>query len=203
MRMRKKKWVRPFLENESEYLIQDLNSFSTDMPIYIEIGMGMGDFIVESAKLNPDIFYIGLEKEETCVARSIKKAQELELKNFKVIHFDAIGIKDIIPDNKIDLIYLHFSDPWPKKRNHKRRLTYMTYLKMYEDILKDKGIIVFKTDNESFFDDSLQYFDNSEFKLLEIDRNYYKEGEPMTAYQAKFVSEGKPIYYAKYVINKV
>ena len=79
----------------------------------------------------------------------------------------------------------------------------MTYLKMYEDILKDKGIIVFKTDNESFFDDSLQYFDNSEFKLLEIDRNYYKEGEPMTAYQAKFVSEGKPIYYAKYVINKV
>lgn len=203
MRMRKKKWVRPFLENESEYLIQDLNSFSTDMPIYIEIGMGMGDFIVESAKLNPDIFYIGLEKEETCVARSIKKAQELELNNFKVIHFDAIGIKDIIPDNRIDLIYLHFSDPWPKKRNHKRRLTYMTYLKMYEDILKDKGIIVFKTDNESFFDDSLQYFDNSEFKLLEIDRNYYKEGEPMTAYQAKFVSEGKPIYYAKYVINKV
>jgi len=201
--MRKKKWVKPFLENEQEYLISDLNSFNTDKPIYIEIGMGMGDFICESAYINPDIFYIGLEKEETCVARSIKKAQELELNNFKVIHFDAIGIKDIIPDNKIDLIYLHFSDPWPKKRNHKRRLTYMTYLKMYEDILKDKGIIVFKTDNESFFDDSLQYFDNSEFKLLEIDRNYYKEGEPMTAYQAKFVSEGKPIYYAKYVINKV
>lgn len=201
--MRKKKWVKPFLENEQEYLISDLNSFNTDKPIYIEIGMGMGDFICESAYINPDIFYIGLEKEETCVARSIKKAQELELNNFKVIHFDAIGIKDIIPDNKIDLIYLHFSDPWPKKRNHKRRLTYMTYLKMYEDILKDKGIIVFKTDNESFFDDSLQYFDNSEFKLLEIDRNYYKEGEPMTAYQTKFVSEGKPIYYAKYVINKV
>lgn len=203
MRMRKKKWVKPFLEKEELYLISDLNDFNTDKPIYIEIGMGMGDFITQSAKLNPDIFYVGLEKEETCVARSIKKAIDLNLDNFKVIHLDAINIKDIIPDNKIDLIYLHFSDPWPKKRNHKRRLTYMPYLKMYEDILKDKGVLVFKTDNELFFDDSILYFEQSNFINLQLDRNYYKENEPMTAYQEKFVLEGKPIYYAKYIINKV
>lgn len=201
--MRKKKWVKPFLENEEEYLISDLNNFNTDKPIYIEIGMGMGDFICESADLNPDIFYIGLEKEETCVARAIKKAKELELNNLKIIHIDAINLKEIIPDNKLDLIYLHFSDPWPKKRNHKRRLTYMPYLKMYEEILKDKGYIIFKTDNESFFDDSLEYFNESNFKLIVIDRSYYKENEPMTAYQSKFVKEGKSIYYAKYQINKV
>ena len=201
--MRKKKWVKPFLENEQEYLISDLNSLNTDKPIYIEIGMGMGDFICESADLNPNIFYIGLEKEETCVARAIKKAKELELNNLKIIHIDAINLKEIIPDNKLDLIYLHFSDPWPKKRNHKRRLTYMSYLKMYEEVLKDKGYIIFKTDNESFFDDSLEYFNESNFKLIVIDRNYYKENEPMTAYQSKFVKEGKSIYYAKYQINKV
>ena len=201
--MRKKKWVKPFLENEQEYLISDLNSFNTDKPIYIEIGMGMGDFICESAYINPDIFYIGLEKEETCVARAIKKAKELELNNFKVIHIDAINLKEIIPNNKLDLIYLHFSDPWPKKRNHKRRLTYMSYLKMYEEVLKDKGYIVFKTDNELFFVDSIGYFNESNFVLIEMDRNYFKEDEPMTAYQKKFVDEGKAIYCAKYQINKV
>ena len=75
MRMRKKKWVSPFLDNETEYLINDLNNFKTSLPIYIEIGMGMGDFICESAKANTNIFYIGFERDETCVARAIKKAR--------------------------------------------------------------------------------------------------------------------------------
>ena len=203
MRMRKKKWVEPFLKNEEEYLISDLNNFKCDKPIYIEIGMGMGDFICESASLNKDIFYIGLEKEPTCVARAIKKARELNLDNFKVMHIDAINIEELIPENSIDLIYLHFSDPWPKKRTHKRRLTYMPFLKIYEKILKDKGILIYKTDNEDFFNDSLEYFELSNFINLDINRNYFKENEPMTAYQSRFVKEGKPIYYAKYQINKV
>ena len=166
-------------------------------------GMGMGDFICESASLNPDIFYVGIEREETCVARAIKKAQDKQLDNFRVMLKDADYIEELCDENSVDLIYLHFSDPWPKKRNHKRRLTYMPFLAKYEKILKDGGIIVFKTDNEGFYDDSLEYFKQSSFKLLESDRNYYVEGEPMTAYQAKFVAEGKPIFYAKYKIDKV
>lgn len=201
--MRKKKWVPSFLENEKEYLINDLNEFECDMPVYIEIGMGMGDFITQSAAKDPDVFYIGLEREETCVARAIKKARELELRNFRVILADAMNIEELCSENSLSLIYLHFSDPWPKKRNHKRRLTYPPFLKSYEKVLKDQGILILKTDNEGFFDDSLTYFESSDFELLETDRNYYVEGEPMTAYQAKFVSEGKPIYYAKYRINKV
>ena len=201
--MRKKKWVPSFLENEKEYLINDLNEFECDMPVYIEIGMGMGDFITHSAAKDPDVFYIGLEREETCVARAIKKARELELRNFRVILADAMNIEELCSENSLSLIYLHFSDPWPKKRNHKRRLTYPPFLKSYEKVLKDQGILILKTDNEGFFDDSLTYFESSDFELLETDRNYYVEGEPMTAYQAKFVSEGKPIYYAKYRINKV
>ncbi len=203
MRMRKKKWVSPFLENEKEYLISDLKGFVSEKPLYIEIGMGMGDFITASAEQNSDICYIGLEKEETCVARAIQKARDKQLENFKVILADANNIEEICDEDSIDLIYLHFSDPWPKKRTHKRRLTYPPLLKKYEMILKDKGSIIFKTDNEAFYDDSLTYFEESNFVLVESDRNYYRDNEPMTAYQAKFVKEGKPIYYAKYQLEKV
>lgn len=200
MRMRKKKWVDPFLENENKYLITDGKLIETDKPIYLEIGMGMGDFISQSAELNPDIFYVGLERDSTCVARAIKKAEEKQLENFRVLLVDALNIEELFAEHSIDTIYLHFSDPWPKKHHHKRRLTYMPFLAKYEKVLKKDGKLIYKTDNEGFFNDSLEYFEKSNFKLEEINRNYYKEGEPMTAYQAKFVSEGKPIYYARYSI---
>ena len=201
MRMRKKKWVSPFLDNENVYTVENLLDFTTDKPIHIEIGMGMGDFICESAMLNPEIYYIGLERVDVCVARAVKKASENNLENFKVMLADANNIDELIKPKSIDVIYLHFSDPWPKKRQNKRRLTYQTFLKKYERILKDDGYLVFKTDNEGFYDDSLVYFSESNFKLIEESRNYNKPGEPMTAYQAKFVSEGKPIYYAKYSLK--
>ena len=199
--MRKKKWVSPFLEEEDRYLIASLKDSEIKMPIHMEIGMGMGDFITQSAQNNPDIFYVGLERVDMCVARAIKKAQELEIANFRVMLADAGGLLELVDEHSVDVIYLHFSDPWPKKRNHKRRLTYPTFLKIYERILKEKGRLIVKSDNEAFFDDSLEYFKESSFELLETDRNYYREGEPMTAYQAKFVAEGKPIYYAEYVLK--
>ena len=201
MRMRKKKWVEPFLENENKYLITDGKIVVTDKPIYLEIGMGMGDFIVQSAINNPDIFYLGLERDSTCVARAIKKAQDNNLDNFKVLLVDAMNIEELFKEHSIDLIYLHFSDPWPKKHHHKRRLTYMPFLAKYEKVLKEDGELIYKTDNEPFFNDSLEYFTKSNFKLVEINRNYYVENEPMTAYQAKFVSEGKPIFYARYILS--
>ena len=200
--MRKKKWVSPFLENENEYLIKDLKDFKTNKPLYIEIGMGMGDFICESALQNPDIFYVGLERVDVCVARAVKKATDSKLNNFKVMLENADNIEELINEKSVDVIYLHFSDPWPKKRQHKRRLTYMSFLAKYEKVLKDDGLLIFKTDNEGFYNDSLEYFAQSNFKLIESSRDYKKPGEPMTAYQAKFVSEGKPIYYAKYSLNK-
>ena len=203
MRMRKKKWVSPFLENEEKYLIPDLHSLNGDKPVYVEIGMGMGDFITQSAVLHPEIFYVGIEREETCVARAIRKAQDAGIDNFRVLLADADTIEELCDPDSIDLIYLHFSDPWPKKRNHKRRLTYPPFLKKYSSVLKDQGILIFKSDNEAFFEDSLEYFIQSDFVQEELDRNYFREGEPMTAYQAKFTAEGKPIYYARYRLNKV
>ena len=201
--MRKKKWVPSFLEQEKEYLVSDMKGYDKEKPLYIEIGMGMGDFITQSAKQHPEIFYVGLEREATCVARAIKKARELEISNFRVILADAMNITELFDEESVSLIYLHFSDPWPKKRTHKRRLTYPSFLSSYEKLLDPDGILIFKTDNTDFFADSLTYFQTSNFELLEKDEDYYREGEPMTAYQAKFHEEGKPICYAKYKINKV
>ena len=196
MRMRKKKWVRPFLDSEKDYLI---DSLETKMPVYLEIGMGMGDFICESALANKDIFFLGLEKDETCVARAIIKAKELNLLNFKVMHINADEILEHFKENSVDRIYLHFSDPWPKKGHHKRRLTYNSFLEKYKFILKDKGEIIFKTDNKAFFEDSLEYFKEANLKVLDISYDYHsvKRNEPLTGYERKFKDLGNPIYYVK------
>ena len=201
MRMRKKKWVRPFLDNEKEYLTEniDLDNISND--IYLEIGMGMGDFIVESSKNNPDIFYIGLEKDETCVARAIIKAQDYHLDNLRIILDNADNIEELFKENTLSGIYLFFSDPCPKTRNHKRRLTYPTFLKKYYKILKKDGFLIFKTDNDLFFLDTLEYIKESEFKLIESTRDYHsiKRNDILTGYERKFKEEAKNINYLKLI----
>lgn len=199
MRMRKKKWVRPFLDEEKVYLLDNLKELDTNKPIYLEIGMGMGDFICDSAKENPNIYYIGLEKDETCVARAIIKAREYKLDNLKIMLVNANDIEEFIPGNSIDRIYLHFSDPWPKKGHHKRRLTYPTFLEKYKRILKDDGTIIFKTDNRDFFIDSLDYFKEANLNTLDINYDYHsvKRDEPLTGYERKFKDLGNPIFYIK------
>lgn len=199
MRMRKKKWVKPFLEKENEYLIYDFDILNNYSIIYLEIGMGMGDFICESANRNPDIFYLGLEKDETCVARAIKKAQELKLNNLRIALLNADTIDEYIKDELIDGIYLHFSDPWPKSGHHKRRLTYPTFLEKYKRILKKDGFIIFKSDNLDFFNDSLEYFKLANLKTMEIDNDYHKvlRDEPLTGYEKRFKDLGQKINYIK------
>lgn len=198
MRMRKRKWVDSFLEDEKTYLIE--NAFNYE-DIYLEIGMGMGDFIVSSAIRNPNNFYIGLEKDPTCVARAIKKAMDNSVTNLKISHTNAEKLLECFKPNSVKCIYLHFSDPWPKKRNHKRRLTYNTFLNLYDQILVDNGIIIFKTDNLDLFNDSLEYFEASKFKIDEINRDYHsvKRDEPLTAYETKFMEAGNPIYYVRLI----
>lgn len=201
MRLRKKKWVKPFLETENKYLNDSYSDIKEKT--YLEIGMGMGDFITESAFQNKDTFYIGLEKDETCVARAIKKANDLDLNNLMIILNDASKILEYIPSKSIDRIYLHFSDPWPKKAHHKRRLTYNTFIHLYSQILKDKGEIVVKTDNVLLFEDTIEYFKEEPYELIDINRDYHSElyNEPMTAYQKKFSDLGQPIYYLKYKLK--
>ena len=199
MRMRKKKWTAAFLQEEQEYLIEDGLCIPDDQPVYLEIGMGMGDFIVESAKENPGIFYIGLEREETCVARAVKKAREAGVENMRILFKDAREIDLLFKEKSIDRIYLPFSDPWPKKRNHKRRLTYPTFFEKYAKILKDDGSILFKSDNDSLFEDTLEYLKESPFEAVEVHEDHHSEKreEVLTAYERKFIAEGHPIHFVE------
>ena len=194
MRLRKRKWVDPLINSDTKYIIS--NTFDYD-DFILEIGMGMGDFIIESALNNRNTLFVGLEKDRTCVGKVLRKLEENNIENVKILLFDATNILDVVKENSVSHIYLHFSDPWPKKHHHKRRLTYPTFLKRYETILKDHGQLTFKTDNVGLYDDSLEYVKESNFNLLEENRDFHsiKRNEPMTAYERKFVDLGYPIYY--------
>jgi len=193
MRMRKRKWVKDYLLEDNPYLLKDCLNFDN---LNLEIGMGMGDFLSESARLNPEEIFIGLERDETCVAKSLKKINSLALKNAYVIHEDADALKELFKAGSIKRIYLQFSDPWPKKRHEKRRLTSAKYLDLYSYLLKAEGELYFKSDNQAFFEYSMVQL-CSEYELLEmsVDRHREENGDVCTEYEKKFRAKGQPIYY--------
>ncbi|MCR5195386.1 MAG: tRNA (guanosine(46)-N7)-methyltransferase TrmB [Pseudobutyrivibrio sp.] len=174
--------------------------FNNDNPLYIEIGMGKGQFITTLAKQNPNINYIGIERYTSVLLRAIQKVQDEEIPNLKFICFDAANILDVFACKEVDRIYLNFSDPWPKDRHSKRRLTSTTFLNRYNSILTKEGHIEFKTDNRDLFDFSVEEIDNH--PLWHIDEITYdlhndstmNAGNVMTEYEEKFSSKGNPIY---------
>ena len=160
MRRRGVKNLSTRIVSHPEVLIQDPKehignwnkAFGNDNPIHLEIGMGKGDFIIELAKKNPNINYIGLEKFPSVIVVAMDKVVSSKLTNILLVCFDATNLNEIFSENEIDQIYLNFSDPWPKTRHAKRRLTSNSFLKTYEYILKDKSTIQFKTDNRGLFE---------------------------------------------------
>lgn len=198
MRMRKKKWVTPFLENEDKYIIKKRQHLELGPKTVLEIGMGMGDFITQSAKNNPKTDYIGFEKVDLCVAHAVLKAQELELDNLRIIMDDAKSVDEYF-DHNVDTLVLLFSDPWPKKRQYKRRLTYRDFIQKYEKILKDEGEIIFKSDNRQLFEFTLKEFSLFDFYLLDISLDLeLDENSPISNYEKRFREMGNPIYYAHF-----
>lgn len=169
--------------------------FNNDNPIYIEIGMGKGKFIIENAIKNPNINFIGIEKYNSVVVRAIQKLENLDIPNLKIIVFDASKIEEIF-DHEIDRLYLNFSDPWPKKRHAERRLTSITFLNKYENIFKDKKHIIMKTDNRGLFEFSVMNFNNKKYEILKLSLDLHKDNDEdniETEYEIKFKEE-KPIY---------
>lgn len=173
--------------------------FGNDNPVHVEIGMGKGKFISTLAAQNKDINYIGIEKFSSVLIRAIQKQEELECPpvNLRFIRFDAENICNIFDKGEIDTIYLNFSDPWPKERHAKRRLTSKEFLKRYEEVLSDDGKIIFKTDNRSLFDFSLEQIKISGWELesytYDLHNSEYVDGNIMTEYEEKFVAQGIPI----------
>ena len=173
------------------------NVFHNDNPIHIEIGMGKGQFISQLALNNPDINYIGIEKYSSVLIRAIEKREALELNNLMFMRMNAEEITDYFAKDEVQRIYLNFSDPWPKDRHSKRRLTSLQFLERYEQIMDKNAILQFKTDNRPLFDFSLQQIEERGWKLLMHDFDLHKDGPAadniMTEYEQKFFSEGKPI----------
>lgn len=174
---------------------------NTDKKICIEIGMGKGDFISNMAKLNPDNVYIGIELSPQVLALAIKKLNRFEeengisLKNLYFMSFDALKLLDYFSENQVDVLYLNFSDPWPKKRHTKRRLTYKDFLENYKKVLKKNGIIEFKTDNRGLFEYSLVSMQNFGMEFIEVYLDLHKTEvfNVETEYEKKFSPFG-PIY---------
>ncbi|EMF0612895.1 tRNA (guanosine(46)-N7)-methyltransferase TrmB [Enterococcus faecium] len=171
--------------------------FENDHPIHIEIGMGKGQFITGMAKAHPEINYIGVEMQVSVVSIALDKLIEQPLPNLKLLHVDGSALTEYFADSEVDQIYLNFSDPWPKKRHEKRRLTYKTFLAVDEQILRPNGEIYFKTDNQGLFEYSLASFSQYGMILKQVWLDLHQsqfEGNIMTEYEEKFSSKGQRIY---------
>jgi tRNA (guanine-N7-)-methyltransferase len=207
MRLRNVKGSREAIA-DSEFTINDFKEyagkwnelFENNNPIRIEIGMGKGKFITELAKNNPDVNYIGIEKYSSVLIRAIEKRRELDIDNLLFIRMDAVEIEEAFGVGEVDRIYLNFSDPWPKDRHAKRRLTSRQFFERYDKILKKDGIVEFKTDNRPLFEFSLEEIPETNFKIdnhtfdLHGDKDAkIFEGNVMTEYEEKFVSIGNKI----------
>ena len=171
--------------------------FGNNNPVRIEIGMGKGRFITTLAQMNPDINYIGIEKYSSVLVRALEKMEENPLENLHFIRMDAENIVNVFEKGEVDQIYLNFSDPWPKDRHAKRRLTSRQFLERYHNILKEEGRVIFKTDNRPLFDFSLEEVKEAGWTLekstFDLHHSEYVEGNIMTEYEEKFVAKGNPI----------
>ena len=172
--------------------------FGNDHPIRIEVGMGKGQFLMELATRHPEINFIGIERYSSVLLRAIQKREQLELSNIYFMCVDAKGLSEIFAPEEVERIYLNFSDPWPKARHAKRRLTSREFLARYEQILADDGVVEFKTDNKGLFEFSLEEVEAAGWKLLAHTFDLHNqaemmEGNVMTEYEEKFSSMGNPI----------
>ncbi len=186
----------PYLiKNPEEFQGKWNTLFNNNNPIYIEIGMGKGKFLLENALKNSNINYIGIERFDSVVAKAIKKIPE-SIPNIKIIKMNALDI-DKVFSKEIDLIYLNFSDPWPKKRWYDRRLTSKIFLDKYDLIFKNIKKIEMKTDNEDLFIYSLETLSKKGYALSDISFNYHKTHQDiiMSEYEMRFNKEGKNVYH--------
>ena len=207
MRLRNVKNKQEIMD-QSSYLIIDPKKyygawnklFGNTNPIHIEIGAGKGNFIINKAIANPDINFIGIEKFDSILARCLQKIPE-DLHNLKIVRMNALEIEEVF-DHEVDTIYLNFSDPWPKKRWHKRRLTSSVFLEKYDSVFKKKNHIIQKTDNKDLFEYSVVSFSNYGYIIKDFSLDLHNssiEGNIMTEYEEKFSKKGNPIYYIEVV----
>ena len=190
---------------ESEFVVHEpetmkgkwREAFGNDHPVYVEIGMGKGRFLMDMARLYPEINFIGIEKYSSVLLRAVQKLEEEELPNVRLIRMDAEDLENVFAQGELDRIYLNFSDPWPKDRHAKRRLTSPDFMKVYDQVLAKDGRVEFKTDNQDLFTYSLEAIPEAGWTIEASTRDLHHsdmaEGNVMTEYETKFSAMGNPI----------
>ena len=206
MRLRNKPWARDYMAEHPDILLTEpekmnngwQNLFGNNNPIHVEVGTGMGQFIIGMAIANPEVNYIGIEHFDNVIVSALEKAVEAgKPSNLRLFRANGVQLAEIFHKCEIDRVYLNFSDPWPKTRHIKRRLTHESFLKLYESVLKPGGEIHFKTDNRLLFEYSLVSISSYSMKLIYVSLDLHKEmpeDNIMTEYEEKFSAKGQPIY---------
>ncbi|WP_156288574.1 tRNA (guanosine(46)-N7)-methyltransferase TrmB [Oceanobacillus salinisoli] len=210
MRQRNKPWADDFLKEHQHFIIPNPTEhkgkwkalFKNDKPIHIEVGTGKGQFIVGMAKQYPDINFIGIEVAKSIIVTAAQKVLDSipEHDNILLLNENANDLREMFDENEVAGIYLNFSDPWPKNRHEKRRLTYKTFLEQYQKILDPSGQVIFKTDNRGLFEYSLVSLTDYGMKLEEVNLDLHAIDDPtnvMTEYEERFSAKGQPIYRLK------
>lgn len=200
MRMRKKKNGEARIKACMEYLITNplqLEEYRNRFPIELEIGCGKGGFICEMAVQNPDRFFFAVELCTDALITALERAKRDEIPNLRFINLNANNLCEYFHKGDVEVIYLNFSDPWPKSGHKKRRLTYRSFLEIYRSILTEDGKLCFKTDNRPLFDFSLEEFSESGWKLdsvtNDLHRSEFNSTNIMTEYEKNFSEKGIPI----------
>ena len=205
MRVRKRKGAEEHLANHPQYVILEPEAakgkwhelFGNDNPIHIEVGSGKGAFITGMAQQNPDINYIGIDIQLSVLSYALDKVLASGAENVKLLRVDGSALTNYFEDGEIDQLYLNFSDPWPKDRHAKRRLTSTTFLSRYDQILQRDGVVEFKTDNRPLFDFSLEQLQEAGWHADYVSYHLHENGPAadniMTEYEQKFYALGNPI----------
>lgn len=206
MRLRNKPWAAPLIAANPDLIsVRPVDmagkwqaKFSKTQPLYLEVGSGKGQFIIEMAKAHPDRNYIALEIQEVAIAYILRKQVALQLPNLHLVLGDGADLTDYFAPAEVAGLFLNFSDPWPKSRHEKRRLTYCHFLQQYQAIMAPSGILQFKTDNQVLFEFSLVSMNNygMVFDLVALDLHHDSRvtDNIETEYEHKFSSQGGRIY---------
>ncbi|WLR50277.1 tRNA (guanosine(46)-N7)-methyltransferase TrmB [Bacillus tianshenii] len=206
MRLRHKPWAEEMITENNHIVIGNpaeyagrwaKDIFQNDNPIHIEVGTGKGSFVTGMGKQHPDINFIGIELYDSVIVSALQRIIDEPQTNVKLLNENARDITEIFAENEISRVYLNFSDPWPKNRHEKRRLSYKTFLEYYEKVLVENGEVHMKTDNQKLFEYSLESFSRYGMIVKNISLDLHNsdiEGNVMTEYEEKFSNKGQRIY---------
>ncbi|MDC3415804.1 tRNA (guanosine(46)-N7)-methyltransferase TrmB [Aquibacillus salsiterrae] len=208
MRARHKPWADEYIQNHENIVVLNpveqkgkwQQVFGNNNPIHLEIGTGKGQFVTGMATQFPKSNFVGMEVVKSIIVSAIEKVEQSGNSNIRLLNENANDLTEIFSENEVDTIYLNFSDPWPKNKHEKRRLTYASFLNQYRYILKDGGKVILKSDNKGLFEYSVVSFSKNDMVLDEVLLDLHAEGDPtnvLTEYEEKFSSQGQPIYRCK------